>query len=235
MKNLLLVIEDEEDLLELLEYRLGNEGFEVIGCLNTKSAKKILLEENISLMLVDRNLCGEEGSDFVKKIRKEGYNTPVIYLSAKDSQEDKMLGFERGGDDYITKPFVFDELIARIKAVLRRYKGANEEEVLKYKNLTLYFKKHLLSIENIQNNETEESQLTSLEMKMLAVFIKNAGRVLSREYLLEEIWQNEGEIQSVNVAIKRLRKKLDKNSNDSFLKKYHCDIKAVRGEGYIFA
>lgn len=234
MKDLILAIEDEEDLLELLEYRLNNEGFEVIGCLNTKSARKILLEENISLMLVDRNLCGEEGSDFIKKIRKEGYSTPVIYLSAKDSQEDKMLGFERGGDDYITKPFVFDELIARIKAVLRRYKGENEE-VLKYKNLTLHFKTHLLSIENIENGEVEKSELTSLEMKMLVVFIKNAGRVLSREHLLEEIWQNEGEIQSVNVAIKRLRKKLDKNELHSSVKSHYCSIRAVRGEGYIFA
>lgn len=235
MKDLILAIEDEEDLLELLEYRLNNEGFEVIGCLNTKSAKKILLEENVSLMLVDRNLCGEEGSDFIKKIHKEGYNTPVIYLSAKDSQEDKMLGFERGGDDYITKPFIFDELIARIKAVLRRYKGANEEEMLKYKNLTLHFKTHFLSIENIGNNEVEEIELTSLEMKMLIVFIKNAGRVLSREHLLEEIWQNEGEIQSVNVAIKRLRKKLDKNEFHSSIKSHYCNIRAIRGEGYIFA
>lgn len=224
MKDLILVIDDEEDLLELLEYRLAQEGFDVIGALGSKSATKILLEENVSLMLVDRNLGLEEGSEFVKKIRKEGYNVPVIYLSAKDTQEDKMTGFERGGDDYVTKPFVFNELVARIKAVLKRYKGVEEEKIWKYKNLTLYPKTHLLCI---NEDSDEKIQLTPLETKMLVVFLKNTGMVLSRDYLLEEIWSNEGESKSVNVAIKRLRKKLHVTDEEKY-------IKAVRGEGYIF-
>lgn len=223
MKDLILVIDDEEDLLELLEYRLAQEGFEVIGALGSKSAYKILLEENVSLMLVDRNLGLEEGSEFVKKIRKEGYNVPVIYLSAKDSEEDKITGFQRGGDDYVTKPFAFNELLARIRAVLKRYKGGQEDKIWKYKNLTLYPKTHLLSI----GEDEQRIELTPLETKMLVVFLKNTGMVLSRDYLLEEIWSNEGESKSVNVAIKRLRKKLDTQDEEKY-------IKAVRGEGYIF-
>ncbi|MDO7253607.1 response regulator transcription factor [Helicobacter cappadocius] len=223
MKDLILVIDDEEDLLELLEYRLEQEGFEVIGALGSKSARKILEEENVSLMLVDRNLGLEEGSEFVKKIRKEGYNIPVIYLSAKDSQEDKITGFQRGGDDYITKPFVFEELVARIFAVLRRYKGAGEEKIWKYKNITLYPRTHLLFTDDSEN----KIELTPLETKMLLVFLKNTGMVLSRDYLLEEIWNNQGESKSVNVAIKRLRKKLDSKDEERF-------IKAIRGEGYLF-
>ncbi|PAF42047.1 response regulator transcription factor [Helicobacter sp. 11S03491-1] len=224
MKDLILIIEDEEDLLELLEYRLETEGFEVIGCLGSKSAKNILLEENVSLMIVDRNLYGEEGSEFVKKIRKEGYSMPVIFLSAKDTQEDKIKGLERGGDDYITKPFDFGELIARIHAVLRRYKGFNEEKIWKYKKITLYPKTHLVSI---QGSKEEKIVLTPLEVKMLLTFFKNIGLVLSREYLLEEIWNNQGEPKSVNVAIKRLRKKLNPKDEEKY-------IKAVRAEGYIF-
>ncbi|PAF52218.1 response regulator transcription factor [Helicobacter sp. 13S00477-4] len=221
MKDLIVVLEDEEDLLELLEYRLGLEGFEVIGCLKTLSAKKILLEENVSLMIVDRNLGNEEGSEFVKEIRKEGYRLPVIFLSAKDSQEDKLIGFERGGDDYITKPFDFNELLARIKAVIKRYRGLNDEEVHKYKNLILHSKAHFLEI---HQNRIE---ITPLETKILLVFLKNVGLVLDRTYLLEEIWGSEGELKSVNVAIKRLRNKMDFKDEEQY-------IKTVRGEGYMF-
>ncbi|PAF46520.1 DNA-binding response regulator [Helicobacter sp. 12S02634-8] len=221
MKDLIVVLEDEEDLLELLEYRLQAEGFEVIGCLKSLSAQKILLEENVSLMLVDRNLKGEEGSDFVKKIRKDGYWFPVIYLTAKDSQKDKISGFESGGDDYITKPFCFDELLARIKSALRRYKGLSENQICKHKDLTLYPKTHLLELDG------DKISLTPLETKILLTFLKNIGVVLDRESLLDEIWGRFGELKSVNVAIKRLRKKIDPLDEERY-------IKTIRGEGYIF-
>ncbi|PAF43549.1 response regulator transcription factor [Helicobacter sp. 11S02596-1] len=222
MKDLIVVLEDEEDLLELLEYRLGCEGFDVIGCVKTSSAKKILLEEDVALLLVDRNLRGEEGADFVKKIRKEGYQTPVIYLTARDAREDKIAGFESGGDDYITKPFDFDELLMRLKAIIRRHKGHLEASIYKYKNLSLDFQNHSASIDDTT------IALTPLETKILAIFLKNTGRCLSREYLLEEIWHSDGELKSINVAIKRLRKKLDKSDEEKY-------IKTIRGEGYLFA
>lgn len=220
MKEIILILEDEEDLLELLEFKLTQEDYETIGCLNTKNAYQILNEENISLMLVDRNLVGEEGSDFVKKIRKEGYKIPVIYLSAKDSDEDKIEGFKKGGDDYITKPFNFDELILRIQAVLRRFKG-EVNDIYKYKNLILNHSIHCLNIDSTQ------IKLTPLESKLLILFFKNSGIVLSREYLLEHIWDNQGEIKSINVAIKRLRQKLDFDDEEKY-------IKSIRSQGYMF-
>ena len=117
----ILIVEDEEDILELLEYTLQKEGFETIGFLNVdKNLEKIFDEEKIDLILMDRNLPGCEGTHFIDEIRKKGYNNPVIYVTAKDKDEDILEGFESHADDYITKPFNIKELIARIKAVIKR-------------------------------------------------------------------------------------------------------------------
>ena len=120
MDTLILIVEDEQDILELMEYHLGKEGFETIGFLNTKHVVDALEEEKIDLILMDRNLPGAEGSEFVESLRKRGIQTPVIFVSAKHKDEEIEQGFERGGDDYITKPFSMKELVLRVKAVLRR-------------------------------------------------------------------------------------------------------------------
>ena len=112
MKKTILIVDDEEDILDLLEYNLNREGYDVITCVDTLNVRDILDEEHISLILMDRNLPAVEGSMFIQSIRQEGYNQPVIYVSAKDLSEDIIEGFERGGDDYITKPFNIAELKA---------------------------------------------------------------------------------------------------------------------------
>lgn len=221
MKDLIVVIDDEADLLELLEMRLSAVGFEVIGCLNTQMASAILAEEKVALMIVDRNLIGEEGSKFVKKLRKNGNDMPIIFLSALAEKEDIMQGFARGGDDYITKPFDFDLLVAKINALLWRNK--NKSVNLAYKNLILNVDSRILRIDEKDGEKT--IFLTQLESNILQCFLRNPNKVLSQEFLLERIWENHSQEKSVNVAIKRLRQKLSSDKN-----KY---IKNIRLLGYM--
>jgi DNA-binding response OmpR family regulator len=218
----ILIVEDEEDILDLLDFTLCSEGYDVIGSLDTTKVKKLLDEEDISLILMDRNLPNVEGSLFIQDLRNQGYNQPVIYISAKDKDEDIIEGFDRGGDDYITKPFKIPELKARVKAVLKR---ANKtQDILKYKDI----------IYNTQNKtftiSDKKIKLTHLEHDLLLEFIKNQDKLLSREYLLDTVWEDSYNLKpkTVNVAIKRLKEKIDPKE----VKNY---IKSIRGEGYIFA
>ncbi|WP_419678053.1 response regulator transcription factor [Aliarcobacter lanthieri] len=220
--KLILIIEDEEDMLELLEYTLQKEGYETIGFLSINdNVKKVLEEETIDLILMDRNLSGIEGTSFINTIKKDGYSTPVIYVTAKDKDEDIIDGFNSYADDYITKPFNLKELCARVKAVLKR--TSKEIEVLKVRDILYNFANKQFYINN------KEIELTQLESNLLLEFIKNKDILLSREYLLEKVWEDslDKKEKTVNVAIKRLKTKIDPKSE----KKY---IKSVRGEGYIF-
>lgn len=220
--RLILIIEDEEDILELLEYTLQKEGYETIGFLNAnENVKKVLDEEKIDLILMDRNLPNIEGTSFIKDLRANGYQNPVIYVTAKDKSEDILDGFEAHADDYITKPFNIQELLARVKSVIKR--SSNDIEVLKVRDIVYNFSSKTFSIEE------KDIELTSLETTLLLEFIKNKNILLTREYLLEKVWQDSFDKQekTVNVAIKRLKDKIDPNSKKNY-------IKSVRGEGYIF-
>ena len=223
MQNkLILIVEDEEDILELLEYTLQKEGFETIGFLNIdKNLKKVLQEEEISLILMDRNLPGQEGSTFIKDIKKEGYDKPIIYVTAKDKDEDILDGFEAHADDYITKPFKIEELIARVKALIKR--TSKEIDILKIKDITYNSSNKSFYIEDTQ------IELTHLEHDLFLEFLKNKNVLLSREHLLNTVWDNsfDKKDKTVNVAIKRLKSKIDPKAEKNY-------IKSVRGEGYIF-
>ena len=220
MSVLIAIIEDEEDLLELLEYNLQKEGFESVGFLSTKNVEKLLKEEDVDLLIVDRNLPGVEGSDFIKEMRQKGFLTPVIFLSAKDAEGDILDGFLKGGDDYITKPFNMRELILRIKAILKRTKKS-EEKSIQYRDITINIKAREVLI----NGYIVE--LTKLEFDLLNTLIKNKNIVLSRDYLLDNVWQDDALFQdkTVNVAIKRLKDKIDPNKDKNY-------IKSIRGMGY---
>ena len=143
----IVIIEDEEDILELLEYHLQKAGYETSGFTSAQNVEQFIEEENPALMLIDRNLPGCEGSEFVAKLRKDGYNIPIIFLTAKDKDSDIEEGFERGADDYITKPFKPKELVLRVQALLRR-SGATSSEKLKHRDLTLNISNHTLTIES---------------------------------------------------------------------------------------
>jgi len=217
----IVIVEDEEDLLELLEYTLQKEGFETIGFLNTKTVVQILDEEEIDLLIMDRNLPGVEGSEFVAKLRDEGLDIPVIFLSAKDSDEDIESGFLRGGDDYITKPFNMKELVLRIRSVLKRTSKKHHEGKLFFRDLVLDKNSRTLSVEG------KPVEVTKLEFDLLSEFILNKNSVLERDYLLQNVWGDSENYQykTVNVAINRLKEKIDPNKSKDY-------IQTVRGIGY---
>ena len=221
MSNLIVIVEDEEDILELIEYSLNKEGFETIGFLNTKNVKNLLEEEKVDLIIMDRNLPGVEGSEFVAKLRNEGISTPVIYLSAKNSEANIEEGFLSGGDDYITKPFNMKELIFRIKAILKRTNPLSNLKELVYKDIVLGLETRTVTINN------EKIDLTKLEFDLLLTLVQNQNIVLDRDYLLEHVWGNDEVYQdrTVNVAINRLKEKIDPTKEKDY-------IKSVRGVGY---
>ncbi len=216
----IVIIEDEEDLLELLEYNLQIAGFETVGFLSTKNVEKLLKEEKIDLMIVDRNLPHVEGSEFVKQLRESGINIPTIFATAKDSDDEVEEGFERGGDDYLTKPYNIKELILRIKAILKRTNPASLNRV-EFKDILLDLKSRKVYVAKA------EIELTKLEFDLLKTLIENKNSVLNREYLLTHVWKDETFFQdkTVNVAVNRLKKKIDPKGNKDY-------IKSVWGVGY---
>ena len=220
--KLILIVEDEEDILELLEYTLQKEGYETIGFLKIdKNVRNILNEEQIDLILMDRNLPGIEGTTFINEIKKQGYSNPVIYVTAKDNDEDIIQGFDSHADDYITKPFNLKELCARVKAVIKR--SSKEVDVLKIKDIVYKSSNKKFYIDNI------EVELTNLEHDLLLEFIKNKDILMTREHLLNTVWEDsfDKKEKTVNVAIKRLKAKIDPDGTKDY-------IRSVRGEGYIF-
>lgn len=208
MKNQALeivLIEDEEDILELLEYHLQKAGYETMGFLSTENVERFLEEENPALIIVDRNLPNVEGSEFVQRLRSLGYTIPVIFLTAKDKKSELEEGFLRGADDYITKPFNTTELLLRVKAILKR-SGALQDTKLKYRDLVLDVKRHEFSIGE------KFIELTSLEFNLLHTFMRNPNQALERDFLREEVWKDEGmdfHEKTINVTISRLKKKID--------------------------
>ena len=220
----IIVIEDEEDILELIEYHLQKEGYHVTGFLSTEHVEQFLEEETPSLMIVDRNLPGMEGSAFVAYLRETGYDIPVIFLTAKDKEKDLEDGFEAGGDDYMTKPFSPKELMLRVKALLKRSGALQKRPKLKYKTLTLDL------FDKTVHTEEGELSLTNLEFKLLHTFMQHIDKPLTRDYLRDEVWGAEGEgvnDNAVNVAINRLKNKIDPQNR-------HTYFHPVWGVGYKF-
>ncbi|SFV53643.1 Two-component system response regulator [hydrothermal vent metagenome] len=220
----IVVIEDEEDILELIEYHLEKEGYAVAGFLSTQKVEQFIEEENPALMLVDRNLPGMEGSAFVAYLREVGYDIPVIFLTAKDQDIELEEGFSAGGDDYICKPFNPRELVLRIKALLKRSGILQKQERLKYKQLTMDISKKKVYV-----NDSPVS-LTNLEFSLLHTFMKNIDKSLTRDFLRQEAWGQEGEgvnDNAVNVAVNRLKNKIDPQNDQNY---FH----PVWGVGYKF-
>jgi len=221
----IIVIEDEEDILELIEYHLTKEGYGVTGFLSTQNVEQFLEEENSSLMIIDRNLPGTEGSEFVAYLREIGYDIPVILLTAKAKESELEEGFEAGCDDYMTKPFSPKELLLRVKALLKRSGALDKHKRIKYK---------LLTIDLVQNNlyvDGEPVSLTPLEFNLLYTFMKNIDTPLTRDYLRDEVWGNEAEAvndNAVNVTINRLKNKIDKENRQNY-------FTPVWGVGYKFS
>jgi len=224
VEALIVIVEDEEDILELIEYNLSKEGFETVGLLSTKNVEKLLEEEEVDLLIMDRNLPGVEGSEFVASLRDRGIQTPVIYLSAKNKDSDIEEGFLRGGDDYMTKPFKPKELILRVKAILKRTKKNLKEGKIAYRDILLNPASREVFIGD------RRVELTKLEFDLLQTLISNQNIILDRDFLLEHVWGSDEVYQdrTVNVAINRLKEKIDPDKSKDY-------IKTVRGVGYTLA
>lgn len=208
----IVIIEDEEDILELIEYHLQKAGYDTIGFLSTERVEQFLEEENPILMIVDRNLPGCEGSEFVQRLRDNGFNIPVIFLTARSKDVEIEEGFERGADDYITKPFKPKELLLRIEAILRR-SGVILSDKIKHRDLTLD------TINRVLHVEDRLIELTNLEFKLLYTFIKKPNTTLDRDFLRDEVWGDEStnfHEKTINVTINRLKKKIDPSGEKEY-------------------
>ena len=219
----ILIVEDEESILELIAINLHQAGFNPIRSLNAEYAENIISEALPDLIILDWMLPGMSGVEFAKRVRGNS-NTkkvPIIMLTAKSDESNKLKGLEIGADDYMTKPFSPKELIARIKAVLRRKNPELVDEPISIKGLALDPSKHLLQY----NNKT--ITIGPTEFKLLNFFMKNPDRVFSRNQILDKIWGNKSDIddRTVDVHIKRLRDTLKLSGQESL-------IKTIRGIGY---
>lgn len=222
----ILIIEDEPNIRELVRYNLKANGYECIEAEDGYMGVSMVHKEKPDLILLDIMLPRKNGYDICKELREEGNKTPIIMLTAKTEEIDKVLGLELGADDYISKPFGIRELMARIKAVLRRYDNTHE---------TLHPDEHVLRIDdleiNIERHQVTVGErlvaLTLKEFELLAYLAENRGRVLTRDQLLDKVWGIEyvGETRTVDVHIRHLRKKLEQDEEEAY-------IQTIRGKGY---
>jgi two-component system alkaline phosphatase synthesis response regulator PhoP len=209
MKEKILIVEDEKDIIKMLEYNLEKEGFKTFSSRDGEDALDSVSRDHPDLIVLDLMLPGIDGLEVCKTLKSDSKTAfiPIIMLTAKSQESDKIVGLELGADDYMTKPFSPRELIARIKAVLRRVKEKDKlPEVLKIGDLAIDFSKIIVSVKD------KPVELTSKEFELLKTLIKAKGRVLSRDYLLDNIWGFDHAIEiqtrTVDVHIRTLRKKL---------------------------
>ena len=203
----ILVVDDEYDLCEILQFNLENEGYQVDTALSAEDALKKLRPDH-SLMLLDVMMDGMSGYQLAKKLRNEMHNNiPIIFLTAKNSENDMLTGFSIGGDDYIAKPFSVKEVLARVKAVIRRVESLNtdvESDVINFDDLVMNKKHKSVTVKG------ETVNLTKKEYLILLILLENKGNYLERDTILKNVWDDETYVleRTVDVHVARLRKKL---------------------------
>lgn len=218
----ILLVEDDETLSMGIEYSLKNDGFEVECAYTLKQAEEKY--EDVDMILLDVTLPDGTGYDLCRKVRKKS-EVPIIFLTACDEEVNIVLGLDMGADDYITKPVRIRELTARIKAVARRKSKNTSNDMITFRNLTIYPLKYEVY------KDGEKIQLTTMEYKLLLMMIKNMGNVLTRKQLLSSLWDVDGDFieeKTLTVYIKRLREKLKEDKNCPY-------IETIRGIGYRIA
>ncbi|HEX2057662.1 MAG TPA: response regulator transcription factor [Actinomycetota bacterium] len=220
-----LLIEDEDSLGEALEYQLAREGYEVERALDGVTGLQRFSTEGADLVLLDLMLPGMPGEDVCREIRRKS-NVPIIMLTARDAEVDKVVGLELGADDYVTKPFHTRELLARIKAVLRRttVDGARPDGVLEGGGIRLDPERFDVTVDG------EPVHLPRKEFELLELLMENAGRVLTRDTLIDRIWGPDyfGDTRTLDVHVKRLRAKCEQDPHAP------RHIVTIRGLGYKF-
>lgn len=227
MEKLILVVDDEAPIVEILKFNLTKSGYRVLAAFDGEEGYHLAVTEKPDLILLDVMLPKMDGFEVCKKIR-EKYSTPIIMLTARDEEVDKVLGLELGADDYITKPFSVRELLARVKANIRRTAAdapsSSDGEVITFKNLTVNPTRYEVSKDN------SVIDLTLREFELLKFLAMQPGKVFTRETLLEKVWGYEyfGDVRTVDVTVRRLREKVEDNpASPAF-------IMTKRGVGYYF-
>ena len=217
MPHKILIVDDEQVIREVLEFNLANEGF-TITCAASAEEAMGKLSSDFSLILLDIMMGGMSGYKFAETLRKKGNQIPIIFLTAKDTENDLLTGFSVGGDDYIAKPFSIKEVIARVKAVIKRQKNADK---LVFEDFIIDFASKEVYI------GSEKIDLTKTEFNLLAMLVMNKNRTISREEFIDMIWKETPYIttRTVDVHIARLRKKLGAKA---------ALIVNKQGFGYIF-
>jgi two-component system alkaline phosphatase synthesis response regulator PhoP len=226
MKAKVMVVDDEESLVRLLTHNLQREGYDTVTAFDGLAAWDQIQAEAPDLILLDLMLPGIDGLEVCRLMRENKIHIPVIMLTAKDEEIDRVLGLEIGADDYVTKPFSVRELMARVKAILRRRRQESQEtsETLKVGDLLLKPDSYEVFLKG------EKIELTLKEFELLEMLVRNKGRVLKRDYLLRSLWDYNESTQTrvLDVHISKLRDKLESNSNEPIY------IKTIRGIGYKF-
>lgn len=228
MKNRVLIAEDEKPISDIIKFNLEKEGYEIITAYDGEDALKKALNEQLELIILDIMLPSMDGFEICKRVREKS-SVPIIMVTAKEEEVDKILGLELGADDYITKPFSIRELVARVKANVRRQEmninaDQQEKEIIKNKDLSIDLIKY-----EVKKGSTS-IDLTVREFELLKFLAKQKDQVFSREQLLERVWGYEyyGDIRTVDVTVRRLREKIeDDSSNPTY-------IMTKRGVGYYF-
>ena len=217
----ILFAEDEKDLLEVAVKRLKAEGFGADGCADGEEALLYAMSTDYDLLILDIMMPKADGITVLKKLRASGKNMPVLLLTAKDAVSDRVAGLDAGADDYLTKPYAFSELLARIRALLRR-NGDIKSDVLTAGDLKLELSTHRVKRGDV------EIELSSKEFALLESFMRNKGKVLTRAQLETQVWDYgfTGGSNVIDVYIRYLRKKID----EPFQQKL---IHTVRGSGYV--
>jgi two-component system response regulator VicR len=223
----ILVVDDEKPIADILEFNLKKEGFDVYCAYDGTSAIEMVEEIKPDLILLDIMLPSKDGMEVCREVRKK-YEMPIIMLTAKDSEIDKVLGLELGADDYVTKPFSTRELLARVKANLRRQQtnaareAASEQSEIQIGSLVIHPDAYVVS----KRGETIE--LTHREFELLHYLAKHIGQVMTREHLLQTVWGYDyfGDVRTVDVTVRRLREKIEDNPSHPIW------IVTRRGVGY---
>ena len=223
MNGKIFIIEDETSIIHLVQHNLEKDGFIVSSAINGNEGLKDLKKFEPNLLLLDWMLPDLSGIEICKSIRKDKSfkNLPVIMLTAKGEEEDKIKGLDSGADDYLTKPFSYNELLARIKAILRRSNPKTVSDTLEIDDLRLD------RLEKRVFRDSIEIQLGPTEFRLLEFFLTNPKRVFTRDQILENVWQNNinVETRTIDVHIRRLRKSININNNKEL-------IRTVRSSGY---
>lgn len=224
-RKTILIVDDEEHILELLKYNLEKAGYKVVASENGGDTFRLMKDHVVDLLVLDLMLPDMDGIEICKRIRQwdEYARLPIIMLTAKSEEIDRIIGLELGADDYVTKPFSVKELVVRVKTVLRRTEKdqAEASSLITCENLSMDLSRHEVTIDQ------QLIEFTLKEFELLKFLLLNRGRVMSRNYLLDEIWGYDyfGETRTVDVHIRNIRKKIGDKGLDEL-------IETVRGVGY---